>query len=97
MPKLNNGRPSKTKNLIRTKINFDINRFGVILADVGGDPDRWSLKDEWQSFSKMYFQTSYARERYIRAAYNFYKKEKCNVLVPSGQVPLEECSPDNNF
>ena len=63
------GRPVKAKYLTRSKTNFDIDRFRNILARVGGDPNTWSLKDEWQLFSKSYFETSYVREKQFRSAY----------------------------
>ena len=54
MPKLIFGRPSE--GIIRYKINFDFEQLQNVLTRIGG-PCKWSLKSEWATFTKTYFET----------------------------------------
>ena len=74
------GRPSKRSHLAKAKISFKVELFCTVLAHVGGDPTKWSLKNEWVKFVKIYFDTSRVRDKHARSAYDFFKKYKCSIL-----------------
>ena len=61
---------------------YDIDLFRTTLRLIEGDPVNWSLKTEWREFYKLYFRTAYPKDKNVKSAYNFFKKNQC-ALVPS--------------
>ena len=41
----------------RPKKNLRISPFSNVLNEIGGEPSKWSLKNDWIAFSKLYFNT----------------------------------------
>ena len=42
----------------------------------GTNITKWSLKKEWAEFSKLYFSSSRPKEKFIKNAYNFFKRNE---------------------
>ena len=69
------GRPGKKCK--RISISFNLNRFSEILDSVDGDPEKWSLKNEWREFFCEYFSNNRIRDqKNVKAAYAFYQRNK---------------------
>ena len=75
MSSLKSGRHKNNLNLSVSSVllsEFELRRFAYIIKQIGGDASKWSLKKEWIVFYKMYFNTSSAKPKYVRACYDFF-------------------------
>ena len=64
----------------------------------GTNITKWSLKKEWAEFSKLYFSSSRPKEKFIKNAYNFFKRNETKILslvqrIKSGCDPSCELLP----
>ena len=67
MSNLKRGRPQKSTD----KIVFNVGRFAETLRRLSSEDFlKWALKNEWVTFSKLYFSCVYPKDRYIRGSYD---------------------------
>ena len=91
-------RGRKQKNIIGSNndIRFDIERFGASVCDtiavfLGSEVRKWSLKKEWAEFTKIYFEVSRPRERYIRSSYDYFRNHE-NIIMSVHENKLDQCA-----
>ena len=77
---------------------IEIERFCRIAFFPGTNITKWSLKKEWAEFSKLYFSSSRPKEKIIKNAYNFFKRDETKILslvqrIKSGCDPSCELLP----
>ena len=86
------GRPGKKCK--RISISFNLNRFSEILDSVDGDPEKWSLKNEWREFFCEYFSNNRIRDqKNVKAAYAFYQRNK-HIFKKMSHAADVACSKD---
>ena len=93
MSNLKRGRPQKaTDNIV-----FDLGRFAENLRRFSGeDVSKWSLKNEWVTFSKLYFSCAYPKDWHIRGSYDFFKRNSRELLLLTKQKSQGNCENDQN-
>ena len=91
-------RGRKQKKIIGSNndIRFDIERFGASVCDTiavfpGSEVRKWSLKKEWAEFTKIYFEVSRPRERYIRSSYDYFRNHE-NIIMSVHENKLDQCA-----
>ena len=87
MSPLKQGRPKKN---LRISLDLQVRTFSNVLNEIGGEPWKWSLKNEWVAFSKLYFNTSYTRSKHAKASRDFFFKDKDKLLGSSCTPTLSE-------
>ena len=85
MSNLKKGRPKKTR---RVSLDFHFHVFSNVLKEIGGNPLKWSLKEEWIEFSKIYFSNLYPRNKHAKASRDYFFRHR-NKLLSS----LSSCAP----
>ena len=81
MPRTRKGRPRSLSGAIKQNSFFDFDEFQTTLKRLGGNPNTWTVKNEWSVFSKTYLNTKYVRDKHARAAYNYFYKHKYAVTI----------------
>ena len=92
MSTLKQGRPKKNLKIL---LDLQVQPFSNVLNEIGGDPSKWSLRNEWIAFSKLYFNTSYPRSKHAKASRDFFAKNKDELLCSSSSVKniTPSCTP----
>ena len=92
MSPLKQGRPKKN---LRISLDLQFQPFSNVLNEISGEPSKWSLKNEWGVFSKLYFNTAYPRSKHAKASRDFFLKYKDKLLCSSSSVKnnTPSCTP----
>ena len=74
-----------------------MNRFSEILDSLDGDPEKWSLKNEWREFFSKYFSSNRIRDqKNVKAAYSFFQRNKHILNKMSHAYEKLHCCKDKN-